>query len=67
MRGTKCGRAWRRSAVLAAVVGAVVACGWIFGFDSGPWYPIAIGVGTALAVFGDTRRNCSPGVLRRRG
>jgi hypothetical protein len=44
-----------------------VACGWIFGFDSGPWYPIAIGVGTALAVFGDTRRNCSPGVLRRRG
>jgi hypothetical protein len=49
------------SAILAAVIGVVMACAWIFGFESGALFPIAIGAGTAVAVFDDRR------FLRRRG
>jgi hypothetical protein len=61
MSAMRCDGAWRRSATLAAVIAVVVALGWIVGFDSGALYPIAIGVGTAVAVFSDRR------FLRRRG
>jgi hypothetical protein len=56
---------WRRSAIFAAVIGAVVACGWVFGFSSGALFPIAIGTATAVAVFSDGRINCSPRLRRR--
>jgi len=61
----RCDNWWRRSAILAAVLGAVAACGWVFGFESGAWFPIAIGAATAVAVFAE-RGTCSPRVLRRR-
>jgi len=58
---TRCDGLWRRSATLAAVIAAVVVCGRVFGFDSGALFPIAIGAGTAVAIFSDRR------FLRRRG
>jgi hypothetical protein len=59
-------RLWRRCAVLAAATGVVAACGWLFGFDGGLLFPIAIGVAIAVAVFSDTRGTCSPRFLSRR-
>jgi hypothetical protein len=59
-------RLWRRCAILATETVVVVACGWIFGFDRGLLFPIAIGVATAVAVFSDPRGTCSPRFPRRR-
>jgi purine-cytosine permease-like protein len=62
----RCDALRRRSAVFAAIIGIVVACGWVFGFAGGALFPIAIGAATAVAVLSDTRINCSPRLLRRR-
>jgi hypothetical protein len=66
MRGLNRDRLLRRSAIVAAALAAVVALGLIAGFDGGLLFPIAIGVATSVAIATDTKRTCSPRVLRRR-
>jgi hypothetical protein len=61
-------RLGRKCAALAAILGVVFVCGWAaVGFTSGVMFAVAIGAATAVAVFGDPQRTCSPRFLRRRG
>ncbi|HEY7207382.1 MAG TPA: hypothetical protein VH416_04000 [Gaiellaceae bacterium] len=58
---------WLRCTVLVVVLGVVFVCGWAAtGFNSGVVFALAIGAGTAVAIFSDTRSTCSPRFLRRR-
>jgi hypothetical protein len=58
---------WWKLAVLVAVLAIVFAVVWAAtGFSSGILFAIAIGAGTAVAIFRDTRGVCMPRFLRRR-
>jgi hypothetical protein len=49
------------------VLVVVFLCGWIAaGLNGGMLFAVAIGAATAVAIFSDTRRECSPRFLRRR-
>ncbi len=57
----------RKCATLAAVIIVAFVCGWsAIGLTGGFVMAVALGAGSAVAVFGGDRGECSPRLGRRR-